>query len=274
MPVKEIEQSWNAENSTTLPKIISQTWHGTQQSPMLTNLWGEQYARIYGWMLTLGITSKLWQDFGNWACAEFPSGLVFDAGVGRGDITCQLLDQCPNTSVIGGDWSIPFLQHAQKRLGDARYQNRVALCHLDLTQPWPSEWENMFDGITCNYVAAYLPREAQKTLLTESYRTLRKNGALLFNFMVRGIEFRDVLRYNIPNELWRNPLFLFRALALIPIFTEKVDEAREYNLVQPHTTESFEKVARAIGFRDIQIIGWHLPLPHGKYAVPTYKLIK
>jgi ubiquinone/menaquinone biosynthesis C-methylase UbiE len=274
MSIKELQQSWDTENHETLPHIIRQTWHGTQQSPMLVNLWGKQYARIYGWMLSLGITSQLWQDFANWACAEFPSGLVFDAGVGRGDITYQLLDQCPNTQVVGGDWSIPFLQYAQKRFSNAHYQNRVALCQMDLTQPWPQEWRNTFDGVTCNYVAAYLPREAQKALLTEAFRALRKDGVLLFNFMVYGIEFRDVLRYNIPAELRKNPLFLLRALALIPIFTEKVDQAREYNLVQPHTTESFEKVARSIGFREIKIIGWHLPLAGGKYAVPTYKLVK
>lgn len=274
MLTTELLQSWRPDDKRRDPPIISQTWRGTEQSPMLVTLWGEQYARAYGWMLSLGITNRLWEDFASLVCSEFKEGIIFDAGIGQGDITRQLLDRCPETRVIGGDWSLPFLQRAQKNLEGNPYKGRVALCQMDLTQSWPSEWQESFDGVFCNYVAAYMPIENQKTLLSEAFRVLRKDGVLFINFMVRHVEFRDVLRRNIPAEIKRNPFVLLRALLLIPIFTTKVDKARDTDLIQSFAPGEFEETARQVGFRDVKIASWHLPLSAESYAVPTYRLVK
>ncbi len=272
MQIDELFQSWSGTEPE--PPIISQTWYGTYQYPMLFNLWGQQYANVYHRMLALGITSQLWKDFGSLACAEFKKGIVFDAGIGRADIARRLLDTCPDTRVVGGDWSIPFLQHAQKNLRGAKYKGRVALCHMDLTQVWPAEWQGSFDGILCNYVAAYMPIQRQKILLQESFRALRENGVLFINFMVRHVEFRDVLKHNTTQELKRSPLTLLRAMSLIPIFTKKVDVARDAGLIESFTPQDFEEAARLVGFRDVSVVGRHLPLTEDKYAVPTYRLVK
>jgi SAM-dependent methyltransferase len=274
MQIEDMLESWSLSDRRREPPILGETWRGTEQSPMLVTLWGEQYARAYGWMLSLGITSRLWDDFTKLVCAEFKQGIVFDAGIGQGDVTRLLLDARPDVRVIGGDWSIPFLQRAQKNLAGQAYKGRVALCQMDLTQSWPAEWQESFDGVFCNYVAAYMPIENQKTLLSEAFRVLRKDGVLFINFMIRHIEFRDVLRKNIPAELKRNPFFLLRAMLLIPIFTTKVDKARNTNLIQSFAPEEFEETARATGFRDVSIVGWHLPLSAESYAVPTYRLVK
>lgn len=257
------------------PPILEDTWQGDAQSnPALLNLWGQTYARAYGWMLSLGITSKLWQDFGTLSCNTFTQGLVFDAGIGRGDITKRLLDSNPNTKVIGGDWSIPFLQQAQKNFASPSYIKRLALCHMDLARPWPQNWTKSFAGIMCNYVAAYMPFAAQKNILSESHRVLQHGGTLLFNFMDSGVAFRDVIRFNSRDELKRNPLNMLRAILLIPIFTSKVDKARSANLIQSFNTKQFENAAYTCGFREVSIASWHLPLTANSFAVPTYKLVK
>ena len=53
-----------------------------------------------------------------------------------------------------------------------------------------------------------------------------------------------------------------------------MDKARDMDLIQSFMPKEFEEAAQAIGFREVAIAGWHLPLSTDSYAVPTYRLVK
>lgn len=274
MSVMTIEQSlalWRVRK--VHPNVIVDAWTGTNQHSALFNLWGWVYSYAYPWMTSLQVTGRLWQTFAKIAQEQLRgANMILDAGSGTGLISAAILDRSPNTQVIGADWSRHFLQRARSRLSHPDYAHRSALWQVDLAETWP--WpEGKFDGIICHYVLPYLPKNAQVSILAEACRTLKPKGSLLVSFMVAGADFRAVIKYNLGNELRHNPFVALRALLLRPIFTNKVDRARDQGLLYSFSEQEFEQIAYQAGFSQVELIERGLPGPQGP-IVPIYKLTK
>jgi demethylmenaquinone methyltransferase/2-methoxy-6-polyprenyl-1,4-benzoquinol methylase len=143
-------------------------------------------------VLSLGI-DVLWRHLTARKVAEKQPSTILDLATGSGDLARTLQNYCPNTQILGADFSVPMMRQAQK----SAFHQLIAADGMNL--PFKNA---SFDVIT---VAFGLRNMASwPEALSEMHRVLARHGHLF------------ILDFSLPSLPIIRPAYLFYLKNIMP----------------------------------------------------------
>lgn len=174
--------------------------------------------------------SKHQKEWGNNLIAELSLNgdeEILDLGCGDGGLTEQLAQLVPNGKVLGIDASEGMIVTAQNRI-----KSNLVFVQQDINT---IDFQNMFDVIFSNAALHWVKNH--KRLLQNTFRALKENGVLLWDFAGYGncSNFFEVIREKIQSEKYKKYFSNF-----------------EWPWYMP-TKDDYEKIVVASGFSKYSI---------------------
>lgn len=114
-------------------------------------------------------------------CLSPDSQLILELGCGTGELTLQVLQQCPNAQVVAVDYSPRMMTVIQDKLNVHGKQEQVQLRQLDFGA-WANEQVgndigDHFDAIISSLAIHHLSDEMKGQLFHKIARSLKPNGS-------------------------------------------------------------------------------------------------
>ena len=128
---------------------------------------------IYDWLMVPLIFEPYAADLVGRVAAVQPQELL-ETAAGTGAVTRALASRLPeNVRIVATDLNTPMLDHAARRLSDARVEWRQADA---LALPFE---DGRFDAVVCQFGAMFFPDKVQA--YREAHRVLKPGGRFFFN---------------------------------------------------------------------------------------------
>ncbi len=113
-------------------------------------------------------------------CVGSDSKRILELGCGTGELTLQVLQQCPNAEVVAIDYSPRMINVIQEKLEFHGYQEKVQLRQLDFGA-WANEQTGHdiggnFDAVISSLAIHHLSDEMKGKLFQKIARSLKPNG--------------------------------------------------------------------------------------------------
>ncbi len=196
-----------------------------------------QYYDFTNRLLSLGLDAY-WRKRAVRLLQPRSGGTYLDVGCGTGDIALEIIRQCPQSTVVGIDPSVPMLTIGNKKVAAGKMSDNIRLVPGDALN---LEFrDNTFDAAITSFCIRNVTD--RQRALREIHRVVKPSGALI------------ILELTEPLGPIMKPLFRLYSRVFMPLLTALLSSAAAYkylsdSMAEFPSPEAFEGILAGNGFQ-------------------------